>query len=73
MNEEFPEYGAPLVGAAWVVGQMVWLRQASGPMLVWAREYRGDRVRISPLGAHSFPMIVPVERLAWSYREAVAA
>ena len=69
----FPEYGIPLRNLAWAVGHWVWLRVATGPQMVRVEGFDRGRVEIMPLDADSFPMIVPSERLAWSYQDAVTA
>ncbi len=68
----FPEYGPALIGAAWWIGHMVWLRQSTGPTLVKVTGTRHGLVEITPNHADGMPMMVPAERLADSYREAVA-
>lgn len=68
-----PEYGAPLIGAGWYVGHAVWLRMATGPMLVVMVGMVHGLAEILPMTPDAMPMRVPVERLADNYAEAVRA
>lgn len=69
---EYAEYGLPIDDAERAVGHWVWLRQFTGPVLVMVTQALGDRMEILPQDAE-VTRIVPTSRLAWSYREAVAA
>lgn len=70
--KRFPEYGEPLRNLMWAVGEWVWLRMATGPQMVRVEDFQRGRVEVMPLDVDAMPMIVPAERLAWSYREATA-
>lgn len=67
----FKEYGNALVGVAWAIGEWVWLRQVTGPVLAQVMDAPHGLVEVCPLGAE-MAMRVPLERVAWSYSEAVA-
>lgn len=67
-----PEYGTALVGAAWAVGRYVWLRQSTGPLLALVTGLPHGLAEVWPLGS-DMAMRVPLERLAWTHVEAVAA
>lgn len=68
----YAEYGSALVGAAWAIGEWVWLRQSTGPILAQVMDTPHGLAEVWPLGAE-MAMRVPLERVAWSYGEAVAS
>lgn len=73
MSETYAEYGFPLIGPEWAPGEMVWLRAATGPILVQAIEFVRGLLSVTTLEPDAIPMMVPVERLAWTKFEAVLA
>lgn len=68
----YAEYGTALVGAAWAVGEWLWLRQSTGPVLAQVTDTPHGLAEVWPLGAE-MPMRVPLERVAWTWVEAVSA